>query len=177
MNLALVDRWGGAGAVAAELRGEAWLRLGRLAGSIGGAAWPVDVVLVTDEAMADLNRRFRGVDGVTDVLSFSYLEAEGSGAPGLAAGTAHSPADLWCPLESESGGTIGELVLAPAFIQERCAANEWPLSLEIPLLVVHGCLHLIGWDHEELGARRAMQAAETTLLAEEGLSHPLLRRS
>jgi probable rRNA maturation factor len=175
--LNLVDRWGTGGEVIEQLRGASWSRLGRLAGQIGGSDWPVDVVLVADDMMSGLNRRYRDGEGVTDVLSFSYLESEGTGPADLVSGTGLAPHDLWCPVENERSGAVGELVLAPAFIGGRCRENGWPVAEEIPLLVVHGCLHLLGWDHMEPAAQNAMQAVETTLLAGEGLSHPLLRRS
>ncbi|MHB8079033.1 MAG: rRNA maturation RNAse YbeY, partial [Candidatus Krumholzibacteriia bacterium] len=74
----------------------AWRKaLARLAEPAGGAAWPVDVVLVDDAEIAALNRQWRGCDEVTDVLSFSYLLAEGEGAPALRAGVRHAATGLW----------------------------------------------------------------------------------
>ena len=106
MRLELVDRrtdlpvpdpWAGAR--------EQWPRLEALAQLTGPADWKVDLVLVDDEAMAGLNTRWRGDDGTTDVLSFSYLEREGSGTADLAAGDAESACDLW--LAAEGAGDAG----------------------------------------------------------------------
>lgn len=176
MILTLVDRRRDGSEIPPEFRGDRWRQLQRLVAHAGGPAWPVDVVLVDDAEMAGLNERFRAQDRVTDVLSFSYLEETGAGAPDLSAGASIAAVDLWL-----SGGpadeTVGELVLAPAFVARRCAAREWSLAAEIPLLIVHGCLHLLGWDHADKASGQAMREQEAILLAEEGLPHPLRQRS
>ncbi len=180
MILDLVERRTNIDAVGAEFQGANWQRLTRLAAGLGVAAWPVDVVLLDDESMVELNRRFRDQDQVTDVLSFSYLEFTGNQPPDLPRGEGQAPADIWLATgfaTAGAGETVGELVLAPAFIAARCAANAWPLATEISLLIVHGCLHLLGWDHETPAARQAMQEREEIMLAEEGLTHPLRQRS
>ncbi len=180
MILNLVERRTNTDAVGAEFQDANWQRLTRLAAGLGAAAWPVDVVLLDDESVVELNRRFRDQNQVTDVLSFSYLEFAGTTPPDLPRGEGQAPADIWLASGVETVGTgeaVGELVLAPAFIAVRCAANDWPLATEIPLLIVHGCLHLLGWDHETPAAQQAMQEREEIILAEEGLTHPLRQRS
>ena len=180
MILNLVDRRTAADGTSAEFHGENWVRLQRLVAGIGGGEWPVDVVLVDEAGMTDLNRRFRDKDQVTDVLSFSYLEFEGQGVADLAGGEGFAAGDIWLagdPVVEGVGNALGELVLAPAFIAERCAANDWPLAAEIPMLVVHGCLHLVGWDHEDEFEKQAMQNHEVRILTGEGLAHPLRQRS
>ena len=179
MILDLVERRSRAEEVAAFC-GANWERLTRLVSGLGAAAWPVDVVLLDDEDMTDLNRRFRQQAQVTDVLSFSYLEFAGNTPPVLPRGQGQAPQDIWLASAAETldqGAAIGELVLAPTFISARCAANDWSLATEFPLLVVHGCLHLLGWDHQSPAALQAMQETEETILAEEGLTHPLRQRS
>ncbi len=118
---------------------------------------------------------------LTDVLSFSGLEEVGAGPPDLAAGQAGAGTDLWLdPLHADDPvgmgeiSGVGEIILAPDFIARRCAAQGWPLEKEIPMLVVHGCLHLLGWDHEEEERGRAMRRLESERLAACGLEHPLV---
>ena len=60
--------------------------LAGLVGQLGQRDWGIDVVLVNDEAMARLNEDFRKAPGVTDVLSFSYLQGTGSGPADLVGG-------------------------------------------------------------------------------------------
>lgn len=181
MILTLVDRLCDAGSDRAGFTGASWERLQRLAAGIGLADWPVNLVLVGDEAMANLNSQYRASPSVTDVLSFSYLAPTGPGPCDLARGEGRAAGDLWreVPLaDGPAGGdAVGELVIAPCFVADRCRDRGWPLDLEIPWLVVHGCLHLVGWDHEEAAARQAMQNLEAELLAGEGFAHPLRKRS
>ena len=179
MILTLVDRRTGADGASREFHGEQWARLERLALGLGRANWTVAVVLVDDEAIADLNLRFRSKAGVTDVLSFSYLESGGSGTPDLGGDQNYAATNLWAPADPSGApeSVVGELVLAPEFVAVRCVANDWPISDEVPMLVVHGCLHLLGWDHEEVSEGRLMQDCEMKILAAEGLSHPLRQRS
>ena len=68
-------------------------------------------------------------------------------------------------------------MLAPRFVVDRGRRNGWPAAEEFPLLVVHGLLHLLGWEHETTEDRAAMQAVEREILARRGLPHPLLERS
>jgi len=143
-------------------------------GPLGRPDWSFDLVLVDDAVMQDLNARFRGKDAVTDVLSFSALEDAGPGDPDLQAGQAGAYGDLWLdPLQPADPGGVGEIILAPDFIVRRCRQKGWPLEKEIPMLVVHGCLHLLGWDHEETEQARAMRRLEAERLAACGLDHPL----
>lgn len=153
----------------------------RLVAVLGDPRWGCDVVLVDDDIMAGLNEEFRVVPGVTDVLSFSYLQSAGSGEAVLERGQGYAYSDLWLDslaTEQDDGQVqvVGEVVLAPGFIIDRCGEKNWPEDLEIPLLVVHGILHILGWDHDDEGATAAMRKVETEILAGEGLSHPLQER-
>lgn len=182
MKLELIDRFTGPDAVAAPFRETAGRET--LVAGLGRPGWRAYLVLVDDEAMAALNGQYRGKPAATDVLSFSYLRAEGPGDPALAGGERGAAFDLWLdaldavgevPAEGAGSGEreIGEILIAPAFVSARCAERGWPLEHELPLLVVHGCLHLLGWDHEEEDERDRMRALETGLLAAAGLPHPL----
>jgi len=156
--------------------------LAALAGQLGHPDWKIDVVLVDDDAMARLNDDFRNTPGVTDVLSFSYLQQTGSGPADLTGGQGHAFSNLWLDTfsgstEDESHQAVGEVVLAPRFISDRCRENGWSLEHEISLLLVHGILHTLGWDHTSEEETGAMQAVEEGILAAEGLPHPLRERS
>ncbi len=159
---------------------KAWAACGRMAADLGRPDWRVDVVLLDDDAMEELNRDFRGGDGVTDVLSFSYLEAEGPGDADLATGEGEAARDLWVEAlspEEADRAVAGEIILAPAFVERRCREMGWSIDHEWPLLIVHGCLHILGWVHDSAEEREAMQAVEARLLAGQGLPHPLRERS
>jgi len=181
MRLAFVDRRAVPGN-RDEFVSPRWRELfGEIAGRVGPQDWTVNLVLIADGAMTDLNRDFRGTDGVTDVLSFSYLLVEGPGCPDLRAGHGDAARDLWLdPLGDRSADgsspLVGEILVAPAFVAGRCLERGWSLETELPLLVVHGCLHILDWEHGQDEERAAMQKIESRVLADVGLDHPLLER-
>ena len=154
-------------------------RLLRSALEAGGAPEPASVGLVLSDAreLARLNRTFLGKPGATDVLSFPLLPPEAYPAhpgspPGRADGgsRATSPAFLLPPgtrlhlgdivisverairqASEGHGGQTGDVQSAPAD--------------ELRLLVVHGGLHLCGWDHAEPAEEVAMRELERAILA------------
>jgi probable rRNA maturation factor len=93
------------------------------------------VVLVGDRAMRDLNRRFRGRDCATDVLSFAYGGKGDCGVPFL-----------------------GEIVISPATAQSQALRWGSTHDREMRRLLVHGMLHLLGYDHtSDKGEHLALQ--------------------
>lgn len=114
----------------------------------------VSVSVVTDERMAQLNYGWRGKDRATDVLS---LECERPDDADLAPG---EPCEL------------GDVVLAPAYVAAQASRFGTTPVDEFILLLVHGVLHLLGYDHltdEEAGV---MEAREDELLALIGADVP-----
>jgi probable rRNA maturation factor len=180
MILTLIDRRRDPAPTAAAALQAPWPVLAELAAALGPEDWRIDLVLVDDEAMIGLNRDYRGTDEPTDVLSFSYLlEAAVAGqAPDLRVGDRGARCDLWVdPLEAGAGAALpaGEVVLAPVFITGRCRERGWAPDHEMALLVVHGCLHILGWEHDDEADRRAMMDLETAVLRGCGLPHPLAK--
>ncbi|HET7226601.1 MAG TPA: rRNA maturation RNase YbeY [Candidatus Eisenbacteria bacterium] len=120
---------------------------GRRAGEIG-------IVLTDDAAVRALNRRWRGIDRATDVLSFGYDDgapADGASAL-LRAGRAAPP-----PVN-------GDLVIS--LDRMRAQAKRYRVSdaRELARLVVHGALHLAGLDHHRATERARMRAVEARVL-------------
>jgi len=144
-----------------------------LASLVGLEDWIVEFVLVEDQDMRDLNNRFRQKDSVTDVLSFPELMESGDGPPDLAEGTGGAFCDLWRDPTDQEQSVVGVIAMAPGFIEDRCLARGWDPEAEFLLLMAHGLLHLLGWDHQDQTSRRAMVARETELLAQCGRSHPM----
>lgn len=184
MILRLVERWSDAAADSYDWHGGVGPTgvLSHLAESLGRPEWTADVVLVDDENMATVNEEFRQVPGVTDVLSFSYLEMNGTGDPDLREGQGYAFTNLWLDTvtsgqENGAAPAVGEVVLAPGFVADRCHRRGWSLEHEIALLTVHGLLHLLGWDHADADQTEAMQVTEENILATCDLPHPLRERS
>jgi rRNA maturation RNase YbeY len=104
----------------------------------------VSVLLVGDRKMRELNLSYRGIDRTTDVLSFSQLEGTSM---------VHGAADL------------GDIVISPAQAARQAAERGESFDQELTLLLVHGLLHLIGYDHEKSRYQdRKMKIKEKELL-------------
>jgi len=110
----------------------------------------VTVLLTTDAAIRKLNRRFRGKNKATDVLSFP---AEGLGAEGIA----------------------GDVAISVTTALRQAAEQGHPLSTEVKVLILHGLLHLAGYDHEADSGRMARR--EQLLRARLRLPQGLIERT
>jgi probable rRNA maturation factor len=119
-----------------------------------GLRGQVNVLLTTDAAIRDLNRRFRGKDKATDVLSFPA-----------------APLQSAKPAERVAGD------IAISVETARCQATEQghALTCELKVLILHGVLHLAGYDHESDTGR--MQRRERDLRAQLGLPLGLIERA
>jgi probable rRNA maturation factor len=123
----------------------------------------VSLLLVDEGAMAALNKQFMGKDGPTDVLSFPIEDEPGSKGRNPDSGTTGpiSQDDEITDLEI----LLGDIVICPAVAQRNAADHEVTLEQELGLLVVHGVLHLLGWDHVVDAEAERMEAREQVLLA------------
>ncbi len=114
--------------------------------AMGAEGWDLSVLLCDDATIRGLNRRYRGADRATDVLSFS--QREGRATPG-------------CPREA------GDLVISIDTARRNAARLGIDESEELRRLAVHGLLHLAGMDHGR-GRGNAMLRRQERLLAELG---------
>lgn len=133
-----------------------WLRrLVRETLAVHGAGDKVELsLLVTDDAtVRELNKAYRGEDRATDVLSFA-LEAD---ARGDSAGAFVMP-----PGEMTH---LGEVFISYPKAARQAAGRRHPVEDELALLVVHGVLHLLGYEHDEPSRRREMRSLERKVLS------------
>ena len=140
-----------------------WSRLARLVLDSERVAPDVHVALVfvDEEAMAQLNERFLGQPGPTDVLAFPIDDdvPESGRAPdrgGKGPGSAGEP--------TEPPVLLGDVYVCPAVAVRQATERSIDLDAELALLVVHGLLHLLDYDHSEPDETEAMQARERELL-------------
>ncbi len=123
----------------------------------------VALVLADDARVADLNRSFRGIDAPTNVLSFpaeaGILDPMGAGADESAYG-AGAPVYL------------GDIILAYQTVAGEARRDGRSLADHVSHLVVHGILHLLGYDHQTDSEAGAMEALETAVLADLGVCDP-----
>ncbi len=141
-----------------------WSRLARLVLDSERVAPDVHVALVfvDENAIAQLNERFLGVSGPTDVLAFPIDDdvPESGRAPdrgGKGPGSASEP--------TEPPVLLGDVYVCPAVARRQAQERSIALDDELALLVVHGLLHLLDYDHSEPEETEAMQARERELLA------------
>ncbi len=104
----------------------------------------LSIGIVDAEEMARLNVQYRGVEGPTDVLSFGC--------------------DDPCAAEPGEPITLGDVIIAPEIAEAQAAEYGTTVEAELNLLLVHGVLHLLGYDHETDEDAEVMQARERVLL-------------
>jgi len=122
----------------------------------------MSLVFVTETEIAELNGRYMGTAGPTDVLSFP-IDAEFAdvvlAAPSPSRGPDRAPPDL-----GEMPVLLGDVVVCPAVAARQAPDHAGTLDDELALLIVHGVLHVLGHDHAEEDERAAMRARELELL-------------
>ena len=122
----------------------------------------VSLIFVDEQSITDLNERFLGVGAPTDVLAFPLDDdvVPGGRFPdegGRGPGASPEPTDL--PI------VLGDVVICPAVAARNVAGQGGAVDDELSLLVVHGVLHLLDYDHAEPAETARMQSRERELLA------------
>jgi probable rRNA maturation factor len=108
----------------------------------------VSIVIGNDALLHRLNLKYRHTDSPTDVLSFLAGEVD----------------------PDTSSLYLGDVVISLPRAQEQASAEGHPLLEDLQLLVVHGTLHLLGFDHEEIKDKKKMQVTQDAVLKQLGLS-------
>ncbi len=134
----------------------------------GVEAYQVSLLVTGDETVQGLNRDYRGLDEVTDVLSFSATHPslwEGESGP------PYEDQNIWVDGQKPSfvyppdePTPLGEVVISLPQAQRQALERSEPLDREMALLIVHGVLHLAGHDHAEPAEETAMRAKEKAAL-------------
>jgi probable rRNA maturation factor len=107
----------------------------------------LSIVISDDAELQRLNREFLDIDAPTDVLSF--------------------PAD---EIDPESGDRyLGDIIISYARVSDQAAANGYQQEDELRLLIVHGVLHLLGYDHADPNQKKLMWAAQREVLTQLGI--------
>lgn len=109
----------------------------------------VTVRIVGRDESRRLNRRYRGKDTATNVLSFP----------------ADLPPEIGLPL-------LGDIVICAPLVDAEAAAQQKPVDAHWAHLTIHGVLHLLGYDHQAPDQTAEMEALEISLLASVGIADP-----
>ncbi len=105
-------------------------------------------ILLTDDAqIRELNRAYAGVDAPTDVLSFRAQEGDATFA-----------------IPPEATAYLGDIVISVPYAARQAARQNHPLAAELRLLVVHGVLHLLGYDDQTEEERAVMWERQNEIL-------------
>lgn len=113
------------------------------------------IVLTDDAQLRELNREYLGLDAPTDVLSFPASETDPETARRY----------------------LGDILISVQRAEEQARAAGHALEAEAQLLVVHGTLHLLGYDHAEADEKARMWKVQAELLERLGLSEIVNRKS
>jgi probable rRNA maturation factor len=111
----------------------------------------VTVRIVGREESQGLNRRYRHQDKATNILSFNYHELNE---------------------QEEQSYLLGDLVICAAVVEQEAMEQQKELLAHWQHLLVHGTLHLLGYDHEHAGDAARMEQHEIILLSRLGISNP-----
>ena len=117
----------------------------------------ISIRLTDDDEVQTLNAQYRGKDKPTNVLSFPMVQA-----------------DLLESLANSDDGEVllGDIVLADGVVAREAAERGISIADHATHLIVHGLLHLVGYDHEQDAEAEAMEEMERRALASLGIANP-----
>jgi len=116
-----------------------------------GAEAEVSLLIATQERIRELNRDYLGEDAPTDVLAFSAREEAAGQSPFI-----HPPDGLL---------HLGEVIIAYSQAVIQAEEHRHPVKKELAILIIHGLLHLLGYEHDKPERKRRMRAREKELLS------------
>ena len=112
----------------------------------------IGLLFTSDARIAEINGQWRGKPTATNVLSF--------------------PVSAAIPVPEGEPRPLGDVALAYGVISREALAQKKPVGHHVTHLIVHGVLHLLGYDHENDDEAGAMEAREIMILAELGMENP-----
>jgi len=120
-----------------------------------GANAELSLVITGQERIRELNRSYRGKDEPTDVLAFSMLPSEEK-----------SEADI-IPFITPPDGILhlGEVIISYPQAATQAEEHKHSVERELTILIIHGVLHLLGYEHDEPERERKMRARESEILS------------
>lgn len=116
----------------------------------------ISVVLANDDLVHTLNRDYRGKDKPTNILSFAQLDSD----------------DGWAAPDRAGPCALGDLVLAYETVARESVAEGKAFESHFTHLLVHGTLHLLGYDHMDDSDAETMESVEIQILNHLGITNP-----
>jgi probable rRNA maturation factor len=112
----------------------------------------LSLLFTSDARIMEINRQWRGKAAATNVLSF--------------------PVSAETPVPAGEPRPLGDIVLAFGTVSREAGEQKKPITHHVTHLIVHGVLHLLGYDHEDDGEAEAMETREIAVLAGLGMESP-----
>ena len=110
----------------------------------------ISLLVTSDEVVQSLNFDYRGLDETTDVLAFA-LHADGN--------------NLAFPQPDDCVMQLGEIIISYPQASRQALADEQSITNELAMLTIHGVLHLLGYDHQDIKDEQVMRAREANIMA------------
>jgi probable rRNA maturation factor len=143
-----------------------------IAATLGYAQQPPDTevtLVITDDAhIRELNRTFRDIDSPTDVLSFPARENAASCEAPQGTGmeqVENDEVELDFVTPADLPPYLGDIIISYPTALAQATEQGHPVEDELALLIVHGCLHLLGYDHAGEEERQRMWARQAEILS------------
>ena len=124
-----------------------------LPANLKNVPFEVSIVLASDRMVQTLNNQYRDIDSPTNVLSFPAHDPDG-------------------PPQPDESYLLGDIILSYETILQESEEQEKNLKHHFSHLVIHGFLHLLGYDHEEDKDAKVMEKLEIKILSTMGLKNP-----
>jgi probable rRNA maturation factor len=121
--------------------------------------YEVSISFVGDEEMRSLNNEYRGIDKETDVLSFPMVEFMGEEIEEEDENTEYIDEEI----------ALGDIVISMRSVREQAEDYGHSINRELAFLLVHGMLHLLGYDHEDEATEKEMFEKQEAILKEMNL--------
>ena len=115
----------------------------------------LSISITDDETVRHLNNQYRGVDAPTDVLSFTN---------DLESGARNDDFVVTPELADQEAAFLGDIIIALPYTMRQAEHYDNSVNAELRLLIVHGLLHLLGYDHDTQEAESSMWEAQTAVL-------------
>ena len=127
----------------------------------------INLLLTDDEAIHEMNMRFRGIDRATDVLSFPMLSYPAPGDFSFLEDEENMDADCFDP---ESGELLlGDIVISTDHCRAQAVSYGHSVEREYAFLIAHSMLHLCGYDHESVQEEKEMFSLQEEILERLGI--------
>ncbi len=131
------------------------LRMAPLPEEIEDRMVEVSIVLANDDLLQILNREYRGKDKPTNVLSFAQIDADS-------------------PVPDDGPYPVGDIILSYQTIDREAKEQDKFFKDHYTHMLVHGMLHLLGYDHEEEDDATVMEALEIRILEQLNIQNPYM---